>query len=144
MNTWTFSGNITQDPALRKTASGKEVCNFSVAVNNYSKNDENEVIFVNVSAWDRLAQIAANLRKGTRVVVSGTVKPLNAYLKKADNSPAASMNVTANDIVFFNPNSSNGNFAGTGYGRSAQPSEPAQQDNGGFSGFDPTSNGWFG
>lgn len=142
MNTWTFNGNITQDPVMRKTSTGKDVCNFSVAVNNYSKGDESEVIFVNVSAWDKLAQIASNLRKGTRVVVSGTVKPLNAYLKKADNSPAANMNVTASDIVFFNPNSGNGNFAGTGYRSAHQAEQPAQQDNGGFSGFEPVS-GWF-
>ena len=146
LNTWMFTGNVSQDPVMRKTSTGKDVCKFSVAINNYNKGAESQAMFVGVSAWEGLATIASNLRKGTRVVVNGKVEPPSAYIRKTDNSAAASMNVTASEIVFFNPNSGSGNFAGVNSRKPAQTTDPAQtqQDNGGFSNFDPNGGGWFG
>lgn len=76
MNSVEIIGNLTRDPQIRSTKSGKSVASFSVAVNRkYVAPDgtEKEVAdFVNVVAWGSLAEAVGNqLHKGTRVFVEG-------------------------------------------------------------------------
>lgn len=70
-----IAGNITRDPELRFTTSGRAVASFGVAVNRrFQRNGEWEesVSFVNVVAWGDLGDhAAASLRKGDRVLVTG-------------------------------------------------------------------------
>ncbi|HOD14341.1 MAG TPA: single-stranded DNA-binding protein [Spirochaetota bacterium] len=72
----TIEGRATQDPALKKTKTGKSVCGFSLAVNHYSKDDsEPKVSFIDVEAWDKLAEICAgNVSKGRRLMVVGSLR----------------------------------------------------------------------
>jgi single-strand DNA-binding protein len=71
----TVVGNLTRDPELRFTNSGKAVASFSVAVSRrYQQNNEWQEVtsFYSVTAWDQLGEnAAASLHKGTRVLVSG-------------------------------------------------------------------------
>ena len=69
-------GNLTADPSLRYTQSGKAVANLTVAVSHRSKaNGEcNDVTdgFFTVSCWNSLADnVAESLKKGSRALVSG-------------------------------------------------------------------------
>lgn len=74
-NSITVVGNLTRDPELRYTQSGKATVTVGIAVNrNYQVNGEwkEQTTYMNVVAWDQLAEnIAASLTKGTRVLVSG-------------------------------------------------------------------------
>jgi len=73
MNNIELVGNITKDPELKFTPSGKAVASFSIAVTQY-KNDKDEWIsdFFNCTAWGNLAQnIAESITRGTRVIISG-------------------------------------------------------------------------
>lgn len=76
-NTVTLVGNVTDDPELRFTPSGRPVANFTVAVNRRYKNNEGNWEdkldgFFRCSCWADMAENAADtLKKGTRVVVVG-------------------------------------------------------------------------
>ena len=76
-NTVTLVGNITDDPELRFTPSGRPVANFTVAVNRRFRNNDGQWEdrldgFFRCSCWGDMAENAAeSLTKGTRVVVTG-------------------------------------------------------------------------
>lgn len=79
-STTTFVGNLTRDPELRYTSSGAAVVNLGVAVNRRWQNRttqewEEQVSFIDVSAWSDLAEnVAESLGKGDRVVVTGRLE----------------------------------------------------------------------
>lgn len=66
-------GNLTKDPVLRNTNGGKEVANFSVAVN--ERRGENErTTFFDVAVFGAAAPpVAQYLHKGSRVYVEGSL-----------------------------------------------------------------------
>ena len=74
--TATVEGNVTHEPALKKTKTGKNVCTFSLAVNHYSANDnEKKVSYIDVETWDKLAEVSSkNINKGRRILVIGTLR----------------------------------------------------------------------
>jgi len=74
--TATIEGFATQDPILKTTASGKLVCNFSLAVNHYSKeNTDQNVSFLEIETWEKIAEICSgNISKGKRMMVIGDLK----------------------------------------------------------------------
>jgi single-strand DNA-binding protein len=69
-------GNLTRDPELRYTPSGIPVARFTIAVNRpTAKTDKNEVDFINVVAWRRLAEICGEyLKKGRPVSIEGRLQ----------------------------------------------------------------------
>ena len=74
-----IEGNLTQDPELTTTATGKSVCRFSLATNRYYRNSEktliNEVTYVNIDTWGGLAEGCAKyLHKGRGARVVGRLK----------------------------------------------------------------------
>lgn len=67
-------GNLTRDPELRFTATGKAVCNVGLAYNPYNREtkEQKEPIFYNLVIWEGLGEhVAQSLTKGMRVVVCG-------------------------------------------------------------------------
>ena len=77
-STTTIVGNLTRDPELRYTTSGRGVASFGVAVSRrYQRNNEwqEETSFLNVVAWGDLGENAsASLTKGARVIVFGRLE----------------------------------------------------------------------
>ena len=79
-NTVTLVGNITDDPELRFTPSGRPVANFTVAVNRRWKNltgDWEDKLdgFFRCNCWADMAEnVAESLTKGSRVVVVGRLQ----------------------------------------------------------------------
>lgn len=74
----TIVGNLTGDPELRFTPSGKPVASFTVASTStrFDRQSnawkESGTIFLRCSAWGDLAEnCAESLRKGMRVIVTG-------------------------------------------------------------------------
>ena len=75
-NDITIIGNLTREPELRFTTSGKATCSFGIAVNRrYMQNNEwvdAPTNFFNVTVWAQYAEnAAASLNKGDRVMVKG-------------------------------------------------------------------------
>lgn len=74
-------GNLTRDPELRYTSSGIPVARFAIAINRFGKkgggenSGSQEVDFINIVAWRRLAEICAEfLKKGMPVAIEGRLQ----------------------------------------------------------------------
>jgi single-strand DNA-binding protein len=73
-NAITVVGNLTAEPELKETPNKKTVLTFRIGVNEAGgqKGDDG---FFTCTAWNSLAEnLAASLRKGTRVVVTGEIR----------------------------------------------------------------------
>ena len=102
MNKLTIIGNLTGDPEMRTTQSGKSVCNFTVAVNRKkTQNNQNPgADYFRVSAWEQRGEVCAKyLSKGKKVCVIGTVAARAYTTSKGE--VAASLEVTADEVEFL-------------------------------------------
>lgn len=71
MNQITIVGTIGKDTELKYSNNGLAICNFSVATN-YGKEDKEKTTWHYVTVFGDLAEnVAANLGKGSRVIVVG-------------------------------------------------------------------------
>jgi single-strand DNA-binding protein len=72
-----LAGNLTHDPELRFTASGREVATLNVAVNDRVQNEEGEWVdadpeFYRINVWGQQASHAAEcFVRGDRIVAVG-------------------------------------------------------------------------
>ena len=71
-------GNLTKNPDIEHTATGKVVCGISLANNNiYMKDNQkvNEVSYFDVEVWGIIAENCSKyLTKGSGVIVEGRIK----------------------------------------------------------------------
>jgi len=77
INTVTLGGNLTKDPELKFTASGKAVCRLSMAVNRPARkgSDKSGADFFNITAWEKSGEACAqHLKKGSAIVVEGVLR----------------------------------------------------------------------
>lgn len=74
----TIVGNLTSDPEVRHTSSGVPVADLRIAENrNYqdaSGEWQQETSYYSAVVWRRLAEHAASLRRGDRVVAVGRMR----------------------------------------------------------------------
>ncbi len=124
MNSVQILGNLTRDPQIRATKTGRAVASFSVAVNRtyVSPSGEQKEItdFINVVAWGNTAEAVGNqLKKGSRVFVEG--RYTSRSYETPDGQKRYVTEVTANLVALpLGGNSrSAGNMQGSG--------EPARQ-----------------
>lgn len=93
------TARITKNAEVKTLPSGKEVTEFSVAVNDYYKSKDGEAkqftLFLNCSYWFS-PKVAPRLTKGTLVEMTGRIS-VNPYLNK-EGEPKASLNFYANSI----------------------------------------------
>lgn len=96
-------GNLTRDPELRYTTSGIPVARFAVAVNRFKKGGAAEgeggqdVDFINIVAWRRLAEICGEyLKKGRPVAIEGRLQISNFTGK--DGQPRTMSEVIADGM----------------------------------------------
>lgn len=77
MNHITIMGRLTRDPEMRTSATGLEVCNFSVAVErNYKNQDGTRTTdFFDCQAWKQQAAfVHTYFKKGQRILVEGSIE----------------------------------------------------------------------
>lgn len=104
INQVTLMGNLTRDPELRQTPSGKNVVSISLALNssylNKQTNEwEEKVEYIDVVAWDKLAENVANFtHKGSRVLVQGK---LQSRSWEQDGQKRSKTEVLASDVTFM-------------------------------------------
>src|ERR1700730_12417254 len=72
-------GNLTRDPEVRYTPKGSAVCDLCIAVNRSytldSGEKREEVTYVDVVLWSRLAEIAGEyLKKGRPIYIEGRLQ----------------------------------------------------------------------
>lgn len=100
MNNIELQGNLTANPIVRKTKTGKTVTTFYLAVNKTFTNKAGErskrTNYFKIVAWELLGQAAAYLTKGQNVIVQGSAEVQN--WQGADNAWHSVNEVTAGSI----------------------------------------------
>ena len=101
MNEVIISGNLTKDPLIKSTKSGRAMAMFTVACNKNVASESGEMRqvanFVNCMAYGKLSEVAADrLEKGKRVVLVGEYESWSQ--KSLDGSVKYGNNVRVLDI----------------------------------------------
>ncbi|MBA4387569.1 MAG: single-stranded DNA-binding protein [Verrucomicrobia bacterium] len=103
LNKVMLMGNLTRDPELKTLPSGMTVADLGLALSSKYKNKAGELVdsvcFVDVVAWDRLAQNCSTyLKKGSPVYVEGRLQ-LDEWEK--DGQKRSKLRVRADTIQFL-------------------------------------------
>ena len=104
LNKTLLIGNLTRAVELKYTASGTAVANFGLAVNRTYTNSDGEkvedVCFVDIVAWDRLAEVASEyLAKGRPVFIEGRLQYRS--WETEDGGKRSKLEVVAQNIQFL-------------------------------------------
>ena len=99
--TITLIGNLTADPELRWTQSGKPVTSLRMACNERKKNEAGEwvdgdTLFMNVTVWRNAQAVSDALKKGSPIIVYGTLKQDNV---DKDGVKTSYFKVNADDVA---------------------------------------------
>jgi len=130
LNSVNIIGNLTRDPEIKYTSSGKSVCNLSIANNRtYTSNGQKttEVSYFDVEVWGVIAENCAKyLAKGRGVAVEGRLKQ-DRWEK--DGKTQSRVRIVASSVHFM-PQAAKREDVGGGYGggqgASVQPSTPEE------------------
>jgi single-strand DNA-binding protein len=100
-------GNLGRDPEMRYTPNGRPVTEFSVAVNQSTKNQQTgewveATDWFRITVWgDRAERTAEQLHKGSRVFVEGRFR--TREFETRDGQKRTSLEVTADSVVNLDP-----------------------------------------
>lgn len=99
-----IGGNLVRDPDLKYTSGGTPVCEISIAVNHYFKDDkgqkQEQATFVPVTLWGKQATNTAEfMKKGRTVLIEGRLKQ-DKWTSK-DGQKRQRITVVANMIRFL-------------------------------------------
>lgn len=101
MNKVVLIGNLTRDPELQTTNSGKSVCRFGLAVQRRFANQEGEreADFFNITVWGVPGENCHKyLKKGSKCGVTGRIQ-ISSY-DAADGSKRTAVDIIAEEIEF--------------------------------------------
>ncbi|ASP28793.1 single-strand DNA-binding protein (plasmid) [Spiroplasma corruscae] len=105
MNKAILLGRITKDPELRKTKNEKEFIGFTLAINEFSKN-EKFTQFISCYAWEKTAEnMVKYVKKGDMLLVEGSI---NSKFEKIDDKQIQQTFVSVSKITYLS-NSKNEN-----------------------------------
>ena len=133
LNSVNIMGNLTRDPEIKYTSSGKSVCNLSIANNRvYNKGSERvtEVSYFDIEVWGAVAENCAKyLKKGSGIIVEGR---LRQDRWERDGKTQSRVRIAANNIHFLPRKREEGAVqepvSVAGGSEAAQPSEPVAWD----------------
>jgi len=119
-NSCSFIGRLTADPEIRK-AGESEVCNFSIAINEYAGKDKDDIVtFLNFAAWNHSANyLGKYAKKGDLIIVSARAR-VEKYEK--DGHTVTSTKFLVDEVKAI---TTSGN-AGSAPDHSAKPTTRAQ------------------
>lgn len=132
MNVSIIMGRITKDLELRQTTSGTSVLRFTVAVDRYSKDKDNDTDFISCIAFGKNAEFIGKwFLKGQMIALEGSIKT-GSYEK--DGRKIYTTDIIVNHASFCGDRQTNGNtpqsgFSGQGYNRTGQSSGTAYNGN---------------
>lgn len=99
-----IAGNVTADPEVKITKSGKKYCSFRLAVNrrHLSADMKAETDYIPCVVWEKLAEhFEKYFKKGSNVQVRGEIR--TGQYKDKDGSTRSSFEVTVLDIFMVEP-----------------------------------------
>lgn len=123
-NKVTFMGHLARDPELRYTPQGVAVCDLTLAANRrFTKKDGEkgeEVVFVDVTIWNHLAETCAEyLKKGRCALVSGRLTQ-DRWEDPNTGQKRSKLRIVAEEVTFVGSGSKDEEPAGE--------ATPAQED----------------
>ena len=96
-------GNLTRDPELKYTSNGTGIARFGLAVNrtyNTDNGEKKETCFVDITAWDKLAEICSeHLTKGRLVFIEGRLQYQS--WETDDGTKRSKIEVVAQNVQFL-------------------------------------------
>ncbi len=128
-------GNLTRDPEVRYTPKGTAVTDIGMAINRVFTSEDGErreeVTYVDVVLWARLAEIAGQyLKKGRPVFIEGRLQ-LDTWDDKQTGQKRSRMRVVAENLQLLGSRESEGGPTGPAPARrpatGATQSPPASQ-----------------
>jgi single-strand DNA-binding protein len=126
INSVVLIGRLTRDPELRTTTSGKNVCDFSIAVQKRSKPADGsaDADFFRVNCWDKTAEYVSNyLHKGRLVAVEGRLQSRKYVASDGTNREV--VEIVANNVQSLErPRDDAGGGGGGGEGYAAAGARP--------------------
>jgi single-strand DNA-binding protein len=136
-------GNLTRDPEVRYTPKGSAVCDLGIAVNRVYTTDSGErreeVTYVDVVLWARLAEIAGEyLKKGRPVFIEGRLQ-MDTWDDKQTGQKRTRLRVVGESMQLLGGRAPGGGGAAEAAGEDRQtggtktteppkPSAPAEPD----------------
>lgn len=124
-------GNLTRDPELRYTPSGKAVADISLAINRVWVNDQGQkqedTTFVDVTLWGRQAELAQQyLTKGRGAYVEGRLQ-MDTWDDKETGKKRSRLKVVGDSLQFLPDGRSGAGGTPGGGGQQRPASAPQQQ-----------------
>ena len=121
-------GNLTRDPEIRYTPKGTAVAEIGIAVNRVFSGEDGEkreeVTFVDVTLWSRLAEIAEQyLKKGRSVFIEGRLQ-LDSWDDKQTGQKRSRLRVVGENLQMLGARGE-GEAGGTGGAPAPRCSNPA-------------------
>ncbi len=109
-------GNLTRDPDIRQTPTGKNVISFSVATNYSWKdregNTQEKTEFHNIVIWDKLAEESSKyFKKGKKVYISGRLQTRS--WETPDGKKRYTTEIIADKAMYLNSLGKNANIQNT-------------------------------
>lgn len=101
----TLVGNLTTDPILRHTQTGKPVITLRVACNDRKKNqttglwEDGETTFIDATVWRNTDSIQKQLSKGSKVLIIGTLRQKD--FQTAAGEKRTSYEVQADEVALL-------------------------------------------
>lgn len=100
VNCVVIGGNLSADPKIKTTSSGKSVASFSVALNGGTK-EKPETAFVDVTAWGKTAELCEQyLKKGSQVLIEGSIRQ-DTWEDRNGGGKRSKLSVTAGRVQFI-------------------------------------------
>ena len=98
-------GNLTRDPELRRLANGTAVVDLGLALNRSFQGRDGErreeVVYVDVTVWDRQAETCAEyLKKGRPVHIEGYLK-MDEWNDKTTGEKRSKLKIQADRVQFL-------------------------------------------
>jgi single-strand DNA-binding protein len=125
-------GNLTRDPEVRYTPKGSAVCDLGIAINRSytldSGEKREEVTYVDVVLWARLAEIAGEyLKKGRPIFIEGRLQ-LDTWDDKQSGQKRSKLRVIGETMQLLGgrpPGAGGAAAEGAEPARESRPSKPA-------------------
>ena len=93
LNYSVLMGRLVRDPELRRTNTGKAVASFTIAVDNFGR--DNGASFISCVAWDKTGEfIDSYFLKGSQIVVEGRLQTRQYGTKDGRKQTATEVVVT--------------------------------------------------
>ena len=133
MNKVILMGNLTRDPEVRYTPSGKAYARMGIAINRRFSKDKEQTDFFNLVAWDKTAEFCGKyFQKGSRALIEGRLQT-SSYENK-EGVKVNSVDIVVENIEFADSKRQSGggddNYSGrsNSYSERREPPPPRRND----------------